>query len=401
MTPSLPPIRNILIISPYYTGHGGETERVIEKLIKEIAFTARCQFTWSASDLAPLPSLNGHTLLPMTTHNLLERSIGLAWPLWSIRSLRQLVEAIAETECVWLHNTLSFGNLFAYIIARRHKKPILITQHHDFTAQQNPLLRRILSFLDRRITQPILCAVDQVVFTSDRVGEDYNRRIGFEHPVKIITNSVELRTFNPPMMEKRQYLRQSFALRADQPVLLYVGDLMEQKGLAVIHNLAQLLPRWRFWLAGTSRRGLGNVDPIAWQLPNVHVFPDRQGSDLAELYQAADLLILPGQNDTFPLAAQEALACALPVLCSPAIAAGSQLASSHLHQAEIWPDDPARTATYWAQRLQNFPWGLPLAAPHVALSEFAQIAWSWPAVADAYSDIFNTIVPAEPHKEAA
>ena len=83
---------------------------------------------------------------------------------------------------------------------------------------------------------------------------------------------------------------------------------------ATLGDLLQLayaaqLPDWRFWMAG-----FGPIDPDKWLLPNVHVLKNRKGQSLAELYQAADLLLIPSYGEGFPLVIQEAMACGLPVI---------------------------------------------------------------------------------------
>lgn len=382
--PITPRARVILIVSHYYSGHGGGIERVIENLIREIAGQSEYRFIWAASDTDPTPDLPSTSFLPMRACNVTERCLGLPWPIWSPGSLRRLNEVMASADIVWLHDTLYLGNALAFRQAKQTNKQTLITQHIGPIPYRNPLFRTLMAQADRVLTVPMLRAVDQAVFISDRVAEDYYCRVGFTKPVKIVPNGVDLRTFHMPLLEKRRFLRQQFALKDDQPVLLFVGRFVERKGLPIIKQLATQRPSWRFWFAGR-----GPLDPAKWMLPNVHVFRDRSGASLAELYHAADLLILPSCGEGFPLVIQEALACGLPVMCSPATAAGSHVAAPFVQQAEVWPSDPRRTANYWAQRLRDFPLRLPLTTPQTALADLARTHWEWKPIATAYVEIFN------------
>ena len=53
--------------------------------------------------------------------------------------------------------------------------------------------------------------------------------------------------------------------------------------------------------------------------------PAVQPEELVELYAAADLLVLPSLGDVWGLVVNEAMACGLPVLCSPLAGAAADL----------------------------------------------------------------------------
>ncbi|MDD3287908.1 MAG: glycosyltransferase family 4 protein [Alphaproteobacteria bacterium] len=376
----------VLVVSHYYSEHGGGIELVAGKLIDEIATSDNFSFTWAASDCDAHEESEGQRPMPMVSANFLESTIGIPWPIWGIGSLIKLKKAISEADAVWLHDTLYLGNILAFHWAKKLNKPIVITQHIDPIPYRNPILRYAMKLADRWITCKMLKEATQATFISDRVAESYYQRIAFTKPIQIIPNGVDTRQYHPPILEKRAWLRQQFALRSGQPVLLFVGRLVEKKGLATIRELAALLPDWRFWIAGR-----GPINPQRWHMPNVHVFDNRRDAALCELYQAADILILPSYGEGFPLVIQEALASGLPVMCSPETAAGSRMATPHVIQAEVWPNSPERTAQFWAGLLRGMAAQLPLKQPDQALADFASSSWRWSMIARAYADIFRTL----------
>jgi len=378
--------KNVLVVTHYFGTHGGGIERVAERLIAELAKGMAFRFTWAASGVDAQPEKPSYEAVSMWTLNLVERTIGIPWPVWGVGSLLRLRKAVRASDLVWLHDTLYPGNIMAFMWAKLFRKPVVITQHIGIIPYKNPVLRWLMKIADRCVSRPMLRAATQALFVSDRVAEDYYRSVQFIRPVKIIPNGVDARLFHVPLVQKRRYQRQQFALKAEQPVLLFVGRFVDKKGLAVLQRLAPLLPEWRFWLAGR-----GPIDPAKWLLPNVHVFRDRKAETLAELYQSADLLILPSFGEGFPLVIQEAMACGLPVMCSPKTAAGSFLAKPLLYLADVWPDDPDRTAELWAQKLRAFPMKLPLERPQQELADFAQAQWGWKPVAEAYAAVFGEV----------
>lgn len=374
----------VCVVTHYFAAHGGGIEIVADRLIRELAPDPRFHFTWAASDSDTAPIMDNVSILPMRSSNLFEKLLGFPWPLWGPRSLQALRKVIQRSDVVWLHDTLYLGNIIAFLAARAYRKPVMIAQHIAPIPYRNPLLRWTMGLADRLITARLLVRANEVVFISDRVAEDYYKRVKFTQSIKIVPNGVDLRVFHPAIAENRRFLRQQFALKAEQPVALFVGRFVEKKGLDVLRRLAEQLPEWRFWLAGNGR-----IDPTKWLLPNVHVMSNRKGSSLAELYQAADVLLIPSYGEGFPLVIQEAMACGLPVLCGPSTAQGNVPAMPHLHLADVWPTDPERTALAWLEKLRSFPVKLPLKKPQQDLVAFAQGAWDWTPIAHIYGELLR------------
>lgn len=385
--------RAVLVVTPYYADHGGSMERIAGRLIDTIKATDQFHFTWMAShctapkdctksspSTAPIED-KGLMVLPMPALNHMERFLGLRWPIWQRRNLRRLQRAVEGVDCVWLHETLSLGSLLAFRMARQQNKPVLITKHSGHAPSPNLLERGWSYLLDQCVTKTILRQASQTTFTGDGSAHFYYQRVDFSAPVKIIPNGVDSRIFHPCNPEERQKLRARYALRRNQPVLLFVGRFTKDTGLPMLRHLAQLLPDWRFWVAGE-----GAINPEKWFLPNMQIFRGRRDEDLAELYRAADLLIQPGYRQSFPLAAQEAMACGLPMMCSPAIAACSDFAKPYLWVVDVDPAHPDRTAALWAKKLQAGRSLLPLKAAKAELAELAENFWQWPRIGAHYAD---------------
>jgi glycosyltransferase involved in cell wall biosynthesis len=233
----------------------------------------------------------------------------------------------------------------------------------------------------------MLREAQQAVFVSDFVAENYHRRVFFHTPPMVLPNGVDPDVYYPVDAAQRRQLRAQFAIRDDQPVLLFCGRFIEKKGLATIERLTHMLPDWRFWLAGH-----GPLDPERWYRPNVHVFRGRSGASLADLYRTADLFILPSYGEGFPLVVQEAMACGLPVICSPSTSAGSQLAKPFLLTAPVDPSSPSRTASAWAKRLKAQREYLPLPESNPDLAAAAHYFWSWPKIGACYADLFSSLI---------
>ncbi len=299
---------------------------------------------------------------------------------------RNLPQAVAETGCVWLHDARNARSIAAYVLARHYRKPVVITRHSDSIPEGSLLQKIWFMTIDRLITRKILCAADQVVFSSDAVAETYYNHVPFTKTVQIIPNGVDVSVFHPVPAFERSGLRTRFALRDDQPVVIFAGRFGQQHDMKVIQDLAHMMPDWRFWLIGD-----GKYKPEKWFLPNVQVFRNRDRHGRAILYQTADLLIAPNTNARYPTGLQEAIACGIPVLCSPATAEGSYFAKSHVETETVNPRAPADTAEVWAETLRSKQNKLPRATCKAELANIAQLFWDEDKIASYYADIFQKL----------
>lgn len=130
---------------------------------------------------------------------------------------------------------------------------------------------------------------------------------------------VDTQVFLPATKEKRLEVRKKLGLPLDVPILLYVGRFSPDKDTAL------LLRTWTKMKELSSRPWIGImvgegqmknvVDEYTQNHPQVRRVPYLQKTEeLAEWYQAADLLIHPGRWETFGLVCLEAQACGLPVV---------------------------------------------------------------------------------------
>ncbi len=106
------------------------------------------------------------------------------------------------------------------------------------------------------------------------------------------------------------------------PQLLFVGNLSERKGVPELLRALALGP-----LAGVPLRltlaGGGDIDryrAIAQAMglgDRVHFAGWTEQDQVARLMAEADLLVLPSHDEGLPLVILEALACGVPVVCTP------------------------------------------------------------------------------------
>jgi len=371
------------LVTHYFPSHRGGVEAVAWEIASRLAASGAAETTWYASDTdrAP-PAVPGLRCVPARACNFAERLLGFPFPLWSPAALAKLSRAVREGDVLHLPDCLYLPNVVAWLAAAIARRPVVITQHVGNIPFRNPLLRTTLALANRLLGKLLLGRAAQTIFVSDAVLRYFQRFVRFRRAPVRVANGVDCTMFHPLDDRARKLLRARVGAEARTPLLLFAGRFVEKKGLHILHRLAQDLPHVRWMFAGW-----GPLDPSHWGLANVAVHRDLSQPQLAPLYQAADLLVLPSVGEGFPLVVQEAMACGTPALVSDETAAGSPEAASLLLHESLAAHDPA---THWRARIEDLlsrPDTLGALRPRVA--EFARATWSWERTVQRYGEILR------------
>jgi len=131
--------------------------------------------------------------------------------------------------------------------------------------------------------------------------------------VRVLRNGVDLELFHPG---DRTAARQRLGL--DGPTLLSVGQLIERKGHHLVIDALRELPEARLLIAGDGperaalerrARALGVADRVRFLGGVPH-------GQLAEVYRAADVLVLASSREGWANVLLEAMACGTPVVAT-------------------------------------------------------------------------------------
>jgi glycosyltransferase involved in cell wall biosynthesis len=328
-----------------------------------------------AGELAPA----GVTLSPMKSWNGLERRFGLPVPIASPVSLLALSRTARRSDIVWVHDLIYLSNLVAALSAIAARKPLVVTVHVGAIPYRSRVVRRIMAVTIALTGRWILTRAAAVAFVSERVEGEFRVRWRLRR-ARLIANGVDFETFKPLAARDRMTVRRELGI-GDGRVVLFVGRFVERKGLGLLRKLATAMPEVSWLFAGH-----GPLDPGTWNLPNVHVERSRSGATLADVYRAADLLVLPSMGEGFPLVVSEALASGLPALVDPSTIAGCP------EVAEVADSEPVTgvdAAGRWSRRigaiLDDEAGRAAMASKRVA---FARNHWDWDRAAADYASLF-------------
>ncbi len=147
--------------------------------------------------------------------------------------------------------------------------------------------------------------------------------------------------------------------RASTPQLLFVGNLSARKGVPQLLRALALAP-----LAGVPLRltlaGGGDIEgyrAIAQAMglgDRVYFAGWTEQAQVARLMSEADLLVLPSHDEGLPLVILEALACGVPVVCTP-VGEIAHVLQDRVHAHFVAPGDVSGLARTLAALLADAP----------------------------------------------
>ena len=199
-----------------------------------------------------------------------------------------------------------FDNL--YPLARHFKKPFAVTARgSDINLIANhaiprKFMRWAASYASASIgvSKALTIAMERMDFSSARL--------------KTLPNGVDLRQFNLlPQSAARKELNWP-----EQPTLLCVGNLVENKGQSIAIEALTKLTQFRLVIAGEGpQRGtLENLVSNANLASRVQFLGRIDQSMLAKCYCASDILVLPSSREGWPNVLLESMACGTPVVAT-------------------------------------------------------------------------------------
>src|SRR3954468_1109352 len=303
----------ILFVSHYALPHLGGIEVAIDAMAREMTGRGH-EVTYLASDAVradessagPAPDAP-YRVVRVPAINLVEDRLGVPYPVFGPRLLRELRRELAHADVLHAHGFLYMSAVAALRMARS-RVPGVLTEHVGHVHYENPLLDRAEALAIATIGRAAVRAANALVYVNDEVGAALRAMAPPGTPIERIENGVDTDRYRPPEPGERERLRVELGWSGERRRVLFVGRLVAKKGLHVALDAAR---HGDFELVVAGPGSLPGDAP-----PNVTALGALPPARVAELYRAADAFLLPSRGEGFPLTVQEAMASGLPVVLS-------------------------------------------------------------------------------------
>ena len=322
-------------------------ELACERLVIDL-LAAGNDVQWLAQAAGELPALPAGVCKPFPGTDVFYDVAGVPVPLPFPTAVRILHASIKRSDLVVIVEANFAVSVLAYGLARLMRKEILLVQHVGQPSTVSRVARWVMKIGETLFTRPMVRNSDAVVYVSNSVAK-YFKNVRGAGITETIGHAIDTEVFQPrPSPSARQQLRQQLGLPSNGPVACFVGRTTASKGMDIIRRMAEMRSDWSFAIAGH-----GPIEPRNWMLPNVIALGQLTKEEVAGLYSASDVMILPSQSESFSLVVREALACQCPVICSTNIIDTDNRISEFIHVADVDLDQPEITSRKFCLLLEE------------------------------------------------
>jgi D-inositol-3-phosphate glycosyltransferase len=373
----------VLMLSHYALPHVGGIESFVHSLSAALRDRGHDVVHVASNAVRPgEPAPGDDGVLRVPAHNVLEDRLGVPWPIFSPALASVLAREVPRADVVHAHGMLyldcAAGLMQArFLSATRRAGPAgVLTEQVGHVPYSSALLDRVEALAIGTLGRAAVRAAHAVVSVNPRVDGEL-ARLAPRSRRAVVANCIDTELFRPARSDERRAIRSELGWDG-RPRVLFVGRQVERKGFD--RGVAAAV-------AGNGSFELVVAGPLPREKvdrPEVTLLGTLPRMQLARVYRAADVLLLPSHGEGFPLAAQEAMASGLPVIlgADDAYTAYAGAAGGGLRQV---PDDPAATAAAVGELVcEPDVWG----ALSERVARYAHATFAPPAVAARYERIY-------------
>jgi D-inositol-3-phosphate glycosyltransferase len=311
MSTQAPPVgaTRVLLVSHYFPPHLGGIENVVAAEAAHLTgagYHVTVLSTAVGAEWGVHRAAEGYRVVRVPTWNGIEQRTGVPFPVISPRSLAIAAALIRDASIVHCHDVLYMTTWFASLMARCAGKPVVLTQHVAIIEHPRRVVRLAQRLVYRVIGAAVARSAARIFVVNERVAL-FLRRLGADaETIELLPNGTDLDRFHPSATADKRRSRRELGLPEDGLLALFVGRFVPKKGFDKV--LLAAGEGYRLVLVG------GPPPPGAGDHRDVTFVGSKAPDELAEIYRACDLFVLPSEGEGFPLAVQEAMACGLPVI---------------------------------------------------------------------------------------
>lgn len=262
--------------------------------------------------------VKGIRVFPYASFKLAEK-FGVPYPIITIPAYKQFAKIIKNCDLVHAHGHVYMSSYLAGTMAKKYKKPFIITQHNTFIDYKS-WLTTMEHLNDMTIGKSVLKKADKILTVSKET-KKYVLRLGADKTkTSVMYNGVDTKCFQ---VANKGESRTKLGLPNDRKIVFSVRRLVYKNGLDTLIEsvpyVAKNYPDVLFVVAGKgpSRKLIeDNIKELGIE-NNIMLTGFVPDELLPVYYNASDYFILPSASgEGLPLVLFEAMACGLPVIAT-------------------------------------------------------------------------------------
>jgi len=309
----------ICIVTNYYLPHMGGIEKVSSEQIKRLTEAGyEIDILTSKTKGQKKYQTKGIRVFTYPSLKFAER-FGVPYPILTVHSYKMFAKIIKKCDLVHAHGHVYMSSYLAGKLAKKYKKPFIVTQHNTFIDYKS-WLNTLEHLNDITIGKSVLKSADRI-FTVSKETMKYVLRLGGDKAkTSVMYNGVDTNCFYPIQKEES---RKKLSLPKKRKIVFCVRRLVYKNGLDTLTESAALAlqdnPDILFVVAGKGpNRKLieDNIKKLGIEnnIKLIGFVPDEL---LSIYYNAADYFVIPSASgEGLPLVLFEAMACGLPVIAT-------------------------------------------------------------------------------------
>jgi D-inositol-3-phosphate glycosyltransferase len=303
-------LTNILLVSHYFPPHIGGIENVVGAEaagLAEMGHNVTIVTTGVRADRRATKDGQLNVRYLRACH-FLDTYLGVPFPITSPWSLVTLVRLARRADVIHTHDAHYMTAWLAALASRLTRTPLVVTQHVAMIEHPSGVVMAAQSLIHHTMGRLVLRTARRIVCLNSRVASFVVERGAARPTLEFLPNGIDTDSFRPVADSITKHrLRQELGLPRDAVLALFVGRFVPKKGYSKLIEVGGGDSYKVVFVGGDAPAGTqGRTDLIFMGTCT----PDQ----MAEIYRAVDIFILPSVSEGFPLSAQEAMASGLPIV---------------------------------------------------------------------------------------
>lgn len=297
---------NILLLTPFFHPHIGGSQRYMEEIYselikrhREVSIDVLCYNTDGVSKTSNYQRLN---ITRINCLNIITGQFTLPDPLSLIKYLYQNRHKYDLIHCsTRFFDTAWWGPFYARLI----NKPVILTDHCAYhPGHRNFLISYISKLIDLTLVKYALSFYTKIISTNYATKE-FIKSV-FRQNSEVLYGGIDSQVFKPSLKKVRELH------------IIFVGRMIDSKGVRLLFNYAKINPKIKFTLAGPGYLKQDLRELVSKQnLRNINIPGKLKKNEVADLMRSANILVHPSfHSEGFPNILTEAGASKLAVIAT-------------------------------------------------------------------------------------